>query len=257
MPVASSRSSVDFMASGCPIAKTPPSLYIQSDIFGSMSFQAKIGLSAIFTATSLVLVSGTPAKAAACADNTLAALQTAGICTDALGFTFQLNSFTNFNPLDRFSFQSAGNNFQYSLQGASAWSTAGNTYSINYTVTAPSGKQLNFFTSNLSSANDPVNDAGGYSIASADQPATGPASATFVPRFQAAGGLAIYSPKLTSDTYTGSLNVTGGTIATLTGAVASQPIPSPSPVPGPLPLLGASAAFAISRKLRNRIKSEA
>jgi hypothetical protein len=222
-----------------------------------MSFQAKIGFSAIFTATSLFLVSGTPAKAVACVDGTLTAVQAAGICTDAVGFTFKLNSFTKFNGSDTFSFQSSANNFQYSLQGASAWNSAGNTYSINYTVTAPSGKQLNFFTSNLSSANDPDNDAGGYSIASAAQPATGPAAATFVPQFQAAGGIAIYSPKLTSDTYTGSLTVNGGTIATVTGAVASQPIPSPSPVPGPLPLLGASAGFAISRKLRNRIKSEA
>ena len=222
-----------------------------------MKIQAKAGFGLIFAASSLVLMTGTPGKAAACADNTLAALQAAGICTDSLGFTFQLNSFTNFNPLDRFSFQSSGNNFQYSLQGASAWTLAGNDFLLNYTVTAPTGTQLNFFTSNLSSSNDPNLDAGTYDISSSFQPATGPAAATFSPPLQAAGGVAIYSPKLTTDAYTGTLRVTGGSIASLTGVVASQPIPSTSSVPTPLPLLGAVAGFSISRKIRNRLKSVA
>jgi hypothetical protein len=204
----------------------------------------------------MFLGTGTSAKSAACADATLGALQAAGVCTDALGFTFQLNSFTNFNPNDQFSFQSSGNNFQYSLQGFGAWSSAGNDYILDYTVTAPSGKRLNFFTSNLSSSNDPSLDAGTYSISSFFQPATGPAAATFTPPIQAAGGVAAYNPKLITDNYTGTFRVTGGTIASLTGVVASQPIP-PLPVPGPLPLLGAVSGFSISRKIRNRLKSVA
>jgi hypothetical protein len=220
-----------------------------------MKIQAKAGFGLIFAASSLVLIAGTPSKAAACADGTLAALQAAGVCTDVLGFTFQLNSFTNFNPIDRFSFQSSGNNFQYSLQGFNSWTPAGNDFSLDYTVTAPTGKQLNFWTSNLSSSNDPALDAGTYSISSFFQPATGPAAATFTPPLQAAGGVAAYSPKLPSDTYTGTLRVNGGTIASVTGVVASQPTPATSSVPGPLPLLGAVAGFSISRKIRNRLKS--
>ena len=206
----------------------------------------------------MALGTGTSAKAAACADDTLANILTAGACTDVLGFTFQLNSYTNFNPLDRFSFQSSGNNFQYSLQGASAWTSAGNDYKLDYTVTAPTGKQLNFFTSNLSSANNINVDAGTFGISSFFQPATGPAASTFTPPFQASGGVAIYNPKLITDNYTGTFKVTGGSIASLTGVVASQPIPpGPGPVPGPLPLLGAVAGFSISRKIRNRLKSVA
>jgi hypothetical protein len=205
----------------------------------------------------MFLGTGTSAKAAACADATLATLQAAGVCTDVLGFTFQLNSFTNFNPNDQFSFQSSGNNFQYSLQGFAAWSSAGNDFTLDYIVTAPSGKRLNFFTSNLSSSNDPALDAGTYSISSFFQPATGPAAATFTPPLQASGGVAIYNPKLITDNYTGTFRVTGGTIASLTGVVASQPIPPSLPVPGPLPLLGAVAGFSISRKIRNRLKSVA
>jgi len=204
----------------------------------------------------MVLGTGTSAKAAACADATLATLQAAGVCTDVLGFTFQLNSYTNFNPNDQFSFQSSGNNFQYSLQGFSAWTSAGNDYKLDYTVTAPTGKQLNFFTSNLSSSNDPNLDAGTYKISSFFQPSTGPAAATFAPPLQASGGFATYNPKLITDNYTGTFKVTGGSIASLTGVVASQPIP-PGPVPGPLPLLGAVAGFSISRKIRNRLKSVA
>jgi hypothetical protein len=156
---------------------------------------------------------------------------------------------------NRFSFQSSGNNFQYSLQGFNAWTPAGNDFTLDYTVTAPTGKQLNFFTSNLSSSNSQALDAGTYSISSFFQPATGPAAATFTPPLQASGGVAIYSPKLTNDDFSGTLRVTGGTISSLTGVVASQPIPATSSVPGPLPLLGAVAGFSISRKIRNRIKS--
>ena len=220
-----------------------------------MKIQAKSGFGLLFAASSLMLIAGTPVKAAACVDDTLAALQAAGSCTDVLGFTFQLNSFTNFDPLDRFSFQSSGNNFQYSLQGFNAWTPAGNDFKLDYSVTAPTGKQLNFWTSNLSSSNDPGLDAGTYDISSSFQPATGPAAATFTPPLQAAGGIATYSPKLTNDDFTGTLKVTGGTIASLTGVVASQPIPATSSVPGPLPLLGAVAGFSISRKIRNRLKS--
>jgi hypothetical protein len=187
-------------------------------------FRAGLALAA----GSMFLGTGTSAKSAACADATLATLQAAGVCTDVHGFTYQLNSFTNFNPLDRFSFQSSGNNFQYSLQGVNAWGPAGNDYNLDYTVTAPTGKQFNFFTSSLSSANDP-SDAGTYSISSFFQPTTGPAAATFQ-NFNAQGAIAIYNPKLITDNYTGTFRVSGGTIASLAGVVASQPIP-----PGPLP----------------------
>jgi len=217
-----------------------------------MQSRSKIALGVAFAASSLLLGVGSPAKAAACADNTLTGLLAAGSCTDALGFTFVLNSFTGFDGLDRFAFQSAVNNFQYSLQGASAWSGTG--LGLNYTVTAPATKQFNYYTSNLSSSNDPASDAGNYTIASATQPQ---AVATFAPPLAATGGLKFYSPKLTTDTFTATLNVTGGTIASVTGVVASQPIPASTSVPGPLPLLGAAAAFGFSRKVRTRIKAAA
>ena len=67
--------------------------------------------------------------------------------------------------------------------------------------------------------------------------------------------MAINSPNLTTDTHTGTLRVTAGTIPSVTGVVSSEPIPSTSSVLGPLPLLDAVAGFSISRKLRNRLQS--
>jgi len=219
-----------------------------------MKIQSKISLGVIFAASSLLMASGNPAKAIpACADGPLSSIQSAGACTDALGFTFKLNSFTNFLPTDGFSFQSAGVNFQYSLQGASAWSAAGNPYALNYTVTPPSGLQLTSYRSALSSANSAA-DKGTFDIKSTTLGTD--AVATYGPNFSAQGAQTFNIPPLSSDTYSAILNVTGGTIASVTGSVSNDPTPPPSSgVPGPLPLLGALAGFNVSRKIRNRIKA--
>lgn len=219
-----------------------------------MQIPFKLHLGLLLAAGSAIVTSGTSAQAlpaAPCADGTLTTLQAAGACTDTLGFTFQLNSFTNFNGLDRFSFQSSGTNFQYSLQGASAWNVAGNPYGLNYTLTAPTGKQFQSYTSNLSSSNAPLIDAGSYNVSSATQPS---ANATFTPPLSASGGIKTYSPFLTTDVFTSSLNVTGGTIASVTGVVQSTPL-STSAAPAPLPLFGVVAGYQLSRNFRRRIKS--
>ena len=216
-----------------------------------MKIQSKISLSVIFATSSLLMASGNPANAATCLDGPLSTILSAGVCTDSLGFTFQLNSFTNFLPTDIFSFQSAGENFQYSLQGASAWSSAGNPYALNYTIKPPSGKQLTSYRSALTSANDSA-DQGIFAISSITLGTS--ANGSFGPGFAAQGAQTFNSPALPSDTYSAILNVTGGTIASVTASVSNDPTPPPSSgVPGPLPLLGLGAAFGFSRRLRRRI----
>lgn len=218
----------------------------------SMLTQSKPLLSLLLASGSLILAFGPSAQAApACTDGTLTALQAAGTCTDTLGFTFTLNSFSNFNNLDRFSFQSSGSNFQYSLQGFNAWNPSGGPYGLNYTLTAPTGKQFRYYTSNLSSSNAPLTDAGTYVVSSATQPS---ANSTFTPPLSASGGLKTYSPFLTTDTFTSTLSVTGGTIASVTGVVASTPL-NTSAVPTPLPLLGVVGGYRLARKFRKRIKN--
>ena len=53
--------------------------------------------------------------------------------------------------------------------------------------------------------------------------------------------------------FTSTLTRTGGKIDTITDSL-TQKLDGPAAVPGPLPVLGAGAAFAFSRRLRNRIK---
>jgi hypothetical protein len=121
---------------------------------------------------------------------------------------------------------------------------------MNYSLTAPTGKQFQYYTSNLSSSNDPSNDAGTYNISSATQPS---ANSSFAPPLSASGGFKAYNPFLTTDTFTSTLGVTGGTIASLTGVVSSTPL-NTSDVPTPLPLLGVVAGYRLARKFRKRIK---
>jgi len=220
-----------------------------------MKIQSKISLGVIFAASSLLMASGNPAKAILpnCADGPLSSIMIAGACSDALGFTFTLTNFNNFKPEDVFSFQSAGQNFQYSLQGASAWSSAGNPYVLDYIVTPPPTLQLTSYRSALSSANSAA-DKGTFDIKSLTLGTD--AMATFGPSFSAQGAQTFNIPPLSSDTYSAILKVTGGTIASVTASVSNDPTPPPSSgVPGPLPLLGALAGFNVSRKIRNRIKA--
>ena len=53
--------------------------------------------------------------------------------------------------------------------------------------------------------------------------------------------------------FTSTLTRTGGKIDTITDSL-TQKLDGPAAVPGPLPVFGAGAAFAFSRRLRNRIK---
>jgi len=79
------------------------------------------------------------------------------------------------------------------------------------------------------------------------------ANSTFTPTLSASGGFKTYSPFITTDTFTASLGVTGGTIASVTGVVSSTPL-NTSAVPTPLPLFGVVAVYRLALKFRKRIK---
>jgi len=96
-----------------------------------------------------------------------------------------------------------------------------------------------------------LTDAGTYVFSSATQPS---ANSTFTPPLSASGGFKTYSPFLSTDTFTSTLGVIGGTIASLTGVVASTPL-NTSAVPTPLPLFRVVAGYQLARKFRKRIKS--
>ncbi len=200
------------------------------------------GLPLVLVAT---LGSGS-AKAAACVDGSLTSLLSVS-CTTSEGFIFKLNSFSSFGGADAFSFTSAGSGtFQYSLQGASAYTLTGNPYSIVYELTAPSGNLLKAFTTGGATSLDPSSAT--WVIAASPGPT---ASGTIAFTGQA-NGSATFSPQINFSTFTATLNVTTGNVSAVTSLVSSD-----APVPGPLPILGAGAAFGFSRKLRRRINQAA
>jgi MYXO-CTERM domain-containing protein len=80
---------------------------------------------------------------------------------------------------------------------------------------------------------------------------TGPSTAT-----QAAPGLTIPLVTLGPVYFTSTVALTQGQISTVSDVLDQKFQPSDG-VPGPLPLLGAGAAFGLSRRIRSRIKASA
>jgi len=214
----------------------------------SRCFKKNLALAAALPAALVAILGSGTAKAAACSDGTLSGLVNVS-CTTAQGFTYKLTSFTGFAGTDTFSFTNGGaDNFQYSLQGSSAYVT-GSPYSLVYELTAPSGRLLDNFTTGGSTS--VISSSATWVIAASPGPT---ASGTIAFSGQS-NATATFSPQITFSTFTGTLNVASGNISSVTSLVASA-----APVvgaPGPLPVLGAGAAFGFSRKLRKRIKQAA
>jgi hypothetical protein len=219
-----------------------------------MKKQLKLSATVILAGGGLFFATAAPANALTCADGTLTSLLN-NSCTTSQGFTFKLTAFSNFAGTDQFTFTNGGtNNFQYSLQGASAYTVAGSNYSLSYDLTAPSGRLLSLFTASGSSSVEGAQ--ADYTLTESAQSKTAVASIGFP---ATTGGSATFSPKITTTTFTGTLDVNVDNISSVTGLVTSV-LPAPAPasgVPGPLPILGAGCAFGFSRKVRNRIKSVA
>lgn len=85
-----------------------------------------------------------------------------------------------------------------------------------------------------------------------------PFSATFTGTSTGSSPLVAFTPGLTAQTFTQSFNFdigeSGGSLSNVTGVFTST-ARGTSGVPGPLPILGAAAAFRLSRRMRNRIKA--
>ena len=203
------------------------------------------------------IVFAAPASAADCGMvTTISSLGVAGSCTTSGGWTFLLNSYSGFAANDNLSFTGGGGTPPTSspltygiLQQAGPWTSSGNPYKINYTVTAPTPKLLSMYTSSLTSSVSgvPGGDAGTWDVSGTP----GAAMATFSTP-GSVNGMKTYSPGLASDTFTGTLNVTSGQIQSVTSTINNKD--ATNTVPGPLPLLGAGAAFGFSRRIRSRIK---
>ena len=221
-----------------------------------MGNRFKLGVALLAAAGTFTVAGAAPANAAACPDSSVAlsTLTPLAFSCNQGGFIFNLTSWSGFTGADAISVSNpTATEFTYSLQANTPWRSGPKT--LNYTLTAPSGKVFEFYTSSLSSSR-PNNKAGKFNV----DGSVGNALAT-LNNNNAIGAQYDYTSSLpTSETFTDTLyDITGNGIQTVQASfsVVDAPAPPTPAVPGPLPIFGAAAAFGFSRKVRNRIKTAA
>jgi hypothetical protein len=221
-----------------------------------MSNRFKLGAALLAAAGTFAFAGAAPANAAACPGGSpsFASLPFPGTFTCQLGgYSITLNSRTGFVDNDSISFSNPSGALRYSIQADNDWLTG--TYSINYTITAPTAKLLNTFTNNSTSSDSNADNT--WTVVSQTAPKiTGVSTMTDGNGVLATSTL---TPNLFSETFVATLDVTAGGIESVNFRIntTNAPTPPPAPVPGPLPIFGAAAAFGFSRKVRNRIKAAA
>jgi len=218
-----------------------------------MSNRFKLGAALLAAAGTFTVAGAAPANAADCpnASPSLSSLTPLAFSCNQGGFTFKLNSWSGFVGADAISFSNpTANSFTYTINSNSPWTTGSKI--LNYTLTAPSGKVFEFYTSSLSSSR-PNPKAGKFNVVGSE----GNALSTLTNSSASGGDYNYTSPLPTSDTFTATLsNITGNGIQSVQSSYEVINAPTPA-VPGPLPIFGAAAAFGFSRKVRNRLKAAA
>ncbi len=218
-----------------------------------MNNRFKLGAALFAAAGTFAFAGAAHANAHPCPDSSVAlsTLTPLAYACKQGGFMFTLTSWSGFIGPDAISFSNpTASEFTYSLQANTPWLSG--TRTLNYTLTAPLGKVISFYTSSLSSSR-PNNKAGKFNV----DGSVGNALATLVNSMSMGAQYNYTSSLPTSETFTDTLSdVTGNGIQTVQASFGVVDAPTP-PVPGPLPIFGAAAAFGFSRKVRNRIKAAA
>jgi hypothetical protein len=216
----------------------------------------KLCTSALIASGTFALMTANPAQAACTGgaanlpNNTFQDLL-GGTYSIGNGFCFTLNSYTGFDPTDNLSPTSTGIGPATTIASTPTvanWGT-GVVRSLNYTIFRfnPYDKVIDRYTAFLGSDVN-VTDDGTLTI---DTNAGPTIQSVMVDNTSSAASHNITSPRLTSATFTATLNVTQGVVNQFSSSTRWR---DPIPTPGPLPLLGACAAFSFSRKLRRRTK---
>jgi hypothetical protein len=196
-----------------------------------------------------VMGAATPSQAALCNTYTtigdLAAASGAS-CTLSSGWTFTYKPTTTLPLTTLFTFSGSASIATLSLQGDPNPFSPG-TYNYNFSLTAPPTRYMTKYSSSITSSVSPA-DAGTWGITSA---ATGQqALGTYVSPNGVTANKFYGTTTTYSDIFTGVMTVSGGQITQFTSSFNTALIPVGTP--GPLPILGASAAFAYSRRIRRR-----
>jgi len=197
------------------------------------------------------IVFSAPAKAA-CGTGFLSSLNTGMTLTcDDKDYTFAAGAFNAFNLNDVY----VVNVDMFDTHNFTIISSAGGygpgTYNLNYDVTATGAQTIKAYGADLQA---PLGGTGSYSVTG--NPAGVPPTAST--NLQGVRNLSTYPGSgVTTATFNTTLTVGANTSVTSFTSAILQRKPGTSTVPGPLPLLGAGAAFGISRRIRSRINAAA
>lgn len=180
-------------------------------------------------------------------DKTLSAFDFSGMTVDA-------GDRMLFTQVTDFEYQ-----FQYNFSPAQRSNSSG-TFSYNVAITPVGLAQGNTFLKATSNITGSIFRAPGtYSTTVTTNPAINPMTSGNTPAFNNPSADSFFAPGVTSAVFTQTFSVGGGinnAVANSLGVTLVQQRPS-TEVPGPLPILGAGAAFGLSRKMRRRIKQAA
>jgi hypothetical protein len=125
------------------------------------------------------------------------------------------------------------------------------SFSFKVKVAPSSSNTLDKFTASVASSQSPLaSNNGNISVASALGNPPGTALGFLVNGNSNPGTSGLYGNGVTEDTFTLTVDATGGTVDTYSSTLTQR---SHVEVPGPLAILGAGTAFGFSRKLRRRI----
>jgi hypothetical protein len=198
------------------------------------------------------LFAATPAKAVDCIDDigTIGDLVNYGSCDLRGVLLTYIPSATGFQSSDVISISAFGDpasNLTIGIMGSPMPYISPFSGEFKYNLTAPTGKFITQYTSNIISAANAGNNTATFNLTGA----AGTAMATFNPVGVAQGATKYNGNNyITSDNFTSQVSVTQGTITQFSSNFEFADIP---PAPGPLPLAGLGIALGYSRKLRKRI----
>jgi MYXO-CTERM domain-containing protein len=136
------------------------------------------------------------------------------------------------------------------MQNTAGWTSASNTFS--YTISIASGSNL--LDKWAATGSSSIIDSGFTSTVTATNSSPSPNPNGAVNAFSTVGSPSIFNAATTSSAFVNTFTVTNNAFTSFDNSVIQKDPTTTTATPGPLPLLGAGAAFSLSRRIRNRIK---
>jgi hypothetical protein len=230
-----------------------------------MNKQLKSGAALLFAAGAFTFVGTAPAQAQVCAGNgtgsgnfSLAFLTANPTLTCTIGDKV----YSNFSYSGFVSSDSAQNVVNMSesgvgalqhtigMQNTSGWTSPSNIFS--YTIGIASGSNL--LDKWAATGSSSIIGSAFNSTVAATNSAPSPNPNGAINAFSTVSSPSTFNSNTLSAAFTNTFNVTSNAFTSFDNSVIQKDPTSTTPTPGPLPILGAGAAFSLSRRIRSRIK---